>query len=101
MTQYFFIVLTILEQLCIAADVLFLSTLTGAELSIAESLSLTADILDPAQLASKTTSYFEAYKAIIIGSPAYADVNFLAQLVASRKKWSPAITGNIILIGTT
>ena len=85
--------------ICHGADVLFISTLTGAELSIAQDMSLKADILSPSHWAIKPTSYFRSYKAIIIGDPDSDDLSMLDPLVSSRKKWSPAITGNIIIIG--
>lgn len=82
-----------------ATDVLFLSTLIGAELSLVQTLPLTFEIIDPAVWATKDTDYFKSFKAIVIGDPDSTDVSKLDPLVNSRKKWSPAITGNAIVIG--
>jgi len=90
----------LLSWFCHAADVLFLSTLKGAELAIVQGMMLTADVLSPNEWAQKSTSDFESYKAIIVGDPDELDVRLLDPLVSSRKKWSPAIKGNIIIIGS-
>lgn len=83
-----------------AADVLFLSTLTGAELSLAQNpLSLTVQVLNPMMWSSKPTAYFKSFKAIIIGDPNSSDVSLLNTLVSTKAKWSPAITGSVIVIG--
>ena len=82
-----------------AADVLFLSTLTGAELSLATDATLTSVILSPSEWATKNTDYFKSFKAIVIGDPNSLDVTMLDPLVSSRKAWSPAITGNATIIG--
>lgn len=81
-----------------ATDVLFLSTLTGAELPLIRG-TLTFEILSPSEWALKNTSYFKSFKAIIIGDPNSNDVSLLNPLVSSRTAWSPAIKGNAIVIG--
>lgn len=90
----------LLSCYCDAADVLFLSTLTGAELTIAGSMSLTADVRSPGAWSQMSTSDFESYKAIIVGDPDSTNVDLLNPLVSSRQKWSPAIKGNIIILGS-
>lgn len=82
-----------------ATQVLFLSTLTGAELSLVQDGSLTFEILSPSQWALKDTNYFKSFNAIIIGDPNSNDVSLLDPLVSSRAAWSPAIKGNAIVIG--
>jgi hypothetical protein len=90
----------LLNWFCYAADVLFLSTLSGAELDIARGMMLTADVLTPNAWATKSTSDFKSYKAIIVGDPNGLDVSVLDTLVDSRHTWSPAIKGNIIILGS-
>jgi len=82
-----------------AADLLFLSTLTGVEISIARKLQYSIDVLDPKDWATKQPDFFKSYKAIVVGDPNSSKLTFLDPLVSSRKSWSPAITGNIILMG--
>lgn len=54
----------------------------------------------PDEWAGYTTADFEKYKAIIIPDPDCGTVDEIAFLDASKEKWSPAVMGNIILIGT-
>ena len=79
---------------------LFLSTLTGAELDIARGIGLMADVVSPSAWSQMSTSEFESYRAIIVGDPNSADVTLLEPIVSSRQKWSPAIKGNIIVLGS-
>jgi hypothetical protein len=83
-----------------AKDLLFLSTMTGKELSLSSALGFTSDIVTEAQWRAMKQSDFMAYKAIIIGDPycskGIANFNILN---ATKSVWSPAITGNVILIG--
>lgn len=47
-----------------------------------------------------TTADFEKYKAIIISDPECGTVDNISFLEATKAAWSPAVMGNIILIGT-
>lgn len=89
-----------------SADVLILSTtVTGGagsrEATTATALGLSVEIASPVQWAAKTTAEFAAYKAIIFGDPTcQVGDTALAPAVANIAVWSPAITGNVIVIGT-
>lgn len=54
----------------------------------------------PEEWNSYTTADFEKYKAIVIPDPDCGSVDDIAFLDATKEAWSPAILGNIILIGT-
>ena len=62
---------------------------------------LGVDIITPAELATKDTDFFKSYRALIVGDPDSQNVDLLDPLVATAKAWSPAISGNIIIIGKT
>lgn len=59
-----------------------------------------AHVATPEEWNSYTTSDFEKYKAIVIPDPDCGSVDDIAFLDATKAAWSPAILGNIILIGT-
>lgn len=54
----------------------------------------------PEEWNSYTTADFAKYKAIVIPDPDCGSVDDIAFLDATKAAWSPAILGNIILIGT-
>lgn len=84
-----------------AADLLFLSTLIGAELDLATNeLGLTATVQDPTTWASLDEDYFKSFKAIIVGDPNSVNERLLDPIIRSRDAWSPAIKGNVIVIGS-
>jgi hypothetical protein len=71
------------------------------EQTIAESLGYTVTVVDEATWSSMTTSDFASYSAIVFGDPTcIADPGILDSAVANRTTWSPAVTGNIVVIGT-
>jgi hypothetical protein len=49
-----------------------------------------------------STADFASYNAIVFGDPfcAYADETILATPDATKQTWTPAVTGNVVLIGT-
>lgn len=49
---------------------------------------------------SMTTADFAQYKAIILSDPNCGDLSNITFLDETKAAWSPAVTGNIILIGT-
>ncbi len=91
-----------------SADVLILGTsvLDGTdsiEAQEAASLGLSVEVDDATAWAAKTTTDFENYKAIIIGDPACPGDGpepYLGPAESNASTWAPAITGNVILIGT-
>ena len=80
---------------------MFLDTVPGAELGIAKDLGFTTEVASPKAWASKSTSDFEKYKAIILGDPNSPDVGLIQAAVDSRDKWSKAVKGKgkMIVIG--
>src|SRR5581483_4893295 len=87
------------------ADVLILSTsVIGGSGSLeqveAESLGLSVEVATPDDWAAKTESDFAAYKTIVIGDPACGTTDAFSAAVRNVSTWSPAITGNVIVIGT-
>lgn len=61
---------------------------------------MTAHIATPDEWNSMTTAEFAQYKAIIIPDPSCGPLSKIDFLDSTKSVWSPAITGNIILIGT-
>jgi hypothetical protein len=61
--------LLLFTALISAKDLLFLSTMTGEELSLSATLGFTSDVVTGAQWLAMKQSDFMAYKAIIIGDP--------------------------------
>lgn len=84
----------------LAADLLFVSTLQGLEISEAASLGYSTQTVTEAEWRSMTTQQFAAYKAIIIADEFGSSDQTLIQFLAdTANTWGPAITGNIILLG--
>jgi cysteine-rich repeat protein len=84
-----------------AEDLLFLEGFQYREYDEAVALGYTVKTVTEAEWAALTTADFAEFKAIIIPDPACqsspASIKFLDD---SKDAWSPAVTGNIILIGT-
>lgn len=59
-----------------------------------------AHVATPEEWNGYTTADFERYSAIIIPDPTCGTVGEIDFFDATKAAWSPAITGNIILIGT-
>lgn len=92
--------LTGLAVTALAEDLLFIDTLQGEEFSQATTLGFTAKVVTETQWRGMVTTDFAAFKAIIVadnfGDSSIADIQFLDD---TKAVWSPAVTGNIILIG--
>src|SRR6185295_378034 len=72
------------------------------EATAAAGLGYTVDVATAAQWAAKSTADFATYKAIILGDPTCSEtpnIN-MAAAEANTATWGPAITGNVIIIGT-
>lgn len=89
-----------------ASSVLILdTTVTGGAASVeaaqATLLGLTPVVVDAATWAATTGPEFATYRALILGDPnCVTGTAPLAPAEANRAVWSPAVTGNIITIGT-
>jgi len=82
-----------------AVKVLFLDPLRGAEHSLVPSVWTVMSITE-ANWATRNTAFFSSFDAIIIGDPNSPNLSLLNTLVDTRTKWSPAIKGNVIILGT-
>lgn len=82
------------------------TTVTGGTSSLeaqaAQSLGLSVEDDDATTWASKTTAQFASYSAIIFGDPTcqYQPDPYLAPAEANPGVWGPAVTGNVVVIGT-
>lgn len=81
------------------------STVTGGENSLeadsAAGLGFDVDVVSDAQWSAMTTADFAAYRAIILGDPTcVSHPGPLAAAEATVGTWSPAVTGNVIVLGT-
>ncbi|TPX18150.1 uncharacterized protein E0L32_002659 [Thyridium curvatum] len=84
-----------------AEDLLFYDAMTYNEFKEATNvLNYTAHIASDAEWRSMTTADFAQYKAIIVPDPNCGKKDKIQFLEDTKATWSPAITGNIILIGT-
>jgi hypothetical protein len=79
-------------------------TLNGApqnEQTIAEAVGYTVTVADTATWSAMTTADFESYNAIVFGDPTCGmDESILSAAVANRTTWSPAVTGNVVVLGS-
>jgi len=66
----------------------------------ATAAGLTWEYLTPTQWAAKSTADFAAYKAIVLGDNTCSGVSDVAPAVTNKSTWGPAITGNVIVVGT-
>jgi hypothetical protein len=92
---------TAFAALGVAQDLLFLEGLEYREFDEAAALGLSTHTVTEAQWAAMTTEDFAKYKAIVIPDPSCGSVSTIKFLEDSKSQWSPAVTGNIILIGTS
>lgn len=81
------------------------TTVTGGATSVeatqAALLGLTPVVVDAATWGAMSTADFATYRALILGDPnCVTGTGPLAPAEANRAVWSPAVTGNIITIGT-
>jgi len=86
------------------------TTVTGSpspEQVEAEALGFVVQVDDAAAWGARTTASFASYRAIILGdpkNPAGTDCSNdpinLAPAEANRTTWTPAVTGNVVVIGT-
>lgn len=84
-----------------AADLLFVDTLLYAEyIQATSALGFSADIVSQTDFQAMTSADFAQYKAIIISDPDCGQLPSIQFLDDSKANWSPAITGNMIIIGT-
>lgn len=60
----------------------------------------TAHIATDEEWRSMTTADFAQYKAIVLADPNCGNLSMIDFLEDTKTVWSPAVTGNIILIGT-
>ncbi|RDW59063.1 hypothetical protein BP5796_11987 [Coleophoma crateriformis] len=85
-----------------AEDYLFIDTLLYDEYdSVINHLNQTAKVVNETEWMAMTTADFAQYKAIVISDPdGTDDPTLYAFLDDTKDVWGPAVTGNIILIGT-
>jgi hypothetical protein len=85
----------------VAEDLLFIDSLKGQEYNEASATDgFTVKAVTPAQWSAMTTMEFAAYKAIIFADQyGGADAATLQLIEDTKAVWSPAVTGNMIIIG--
>jgi hypothetical protein len=90
-----------LASYAIAEDLLFMDTLQFDEYSEATTtLGMTAKVVTDAEWRAMTTADFAAFKAIVIGDSGSSDLTLIQFLEDTQTTWGPAVTGNMILIGS-
>jgi hypothetical protein len=84
----------------LAQDLLFIQGFTGLEEGLARGLGYTTRIVTEAEFSALTTAQIASYKAMIVGDPSCSNQVITGGLFNRQKAiWSPAISGNIVLIG--
>lgn len=83
----------------VGQDLLFLEGLDYEEYDEAVALGFSTKTVTEAEWAAMTTEDFAKFKAIVVPDPSCGSVSSIKFLEDSRSVWSPAVTGNIILIG--
>jgi uncharacterized repeat protein (TIGR01451 family) len=91
-------------------DVLLLGTTVGGglnsrEVQEAEALGLVPEVVDAPAWAAKTTADFARYRTIILGDPVPISCGDgwrypIAPAEANVSVWGPAITGNVLIMGS-
>lgn len=81
------------------------TTVVGGAASVeatkATAQGLTVEIATAAQWSAKSAADFATYRALILGDPACStSAASMAAAEVTRTTWSPAVNGNIIIIGT-
>lgn len=87
------------------AQVLILdSTVTGGAASpegvAASDLGFGVDVVDATEWAAMSTADFASYEGIILGDPTCSGTGAFQPAIDNVDVWSPAINGNVILVGT-
>ncbi|KAF8423297.1 hypothetical protein EV426DRAFT_508879, partial [Tirmania nivea] len=74
----------------------------GGENDIAQALGFTVVALDPPAWSTLTTEDCKTYRAIILPDPNCSrfSPSILAPVEENRAVWSPAVTGNVVVVGT-
>ena len=57
-------------------------------------------VVSPAEWGTFTMEDFASYAAIVLGDPTCKGIGSFAAAEANTDVWGPALTGNIVLIGT-
>lgn len=102
-TALFFSCITLALTSHVAPDknsLLFYKLIAGPELAIAKGLGYTTVVLDDTEWNQLTAADVSTYKAIVLGDPDVTAPSPLDIPVMNRDVWSPAILGNIVIIGT-
>jgi hypothetical protein len=84
-----------------AEDLLFLAGMQYKEYDEAIALGYSVKTVTGAEWAALTTEDFSKFRAIILPDPSCGSLSQIKFFEDSRDTWSPAVTGNIILTGTT
>ncbi|KAK2615991.1 hypothetical protein N8I77_002711 [Diaporthe amygdali] len=84
-----------------SADLLMVDTLKAEEYVQAIAAGFTVDVVTTTEFNAMTTEQFSAYKAIVIGDPYCGYIGEISFLDTNRDVWSSAVTGNIVILGTT
>ena len=82
-----------------AQDLLFYQGMLYKEYDEAVALGYSTKVATPAEWAAMTTADFAKFRAIVVPDPHCGTVSSIKFLEDSKDRWSPAVTGNIILIG--
>jgi hypothetical protein len=83
-----------------AEDLLFLAGMQYREYDEAVAMGYSVKTVNEAEWAAMTTEDFSKFKAIVVPDPNCSSIGRIKFFEDSRDAWSPAVTGNIILIGT-
>ena len=97
----FSLMAAVLAAKAAAEDLLFINTLQGVEMQRAINMGFTVKVVDQNEWRSMTTADFAKFKAIILADDGAGGGTAAALQFADDTKaiWSPAVLGNVVLIG--
>jgi hypothetical protein len=75
-------------------------SVSAGELGILTGLGYTVDVVSDSTWASMTTAQFAAYQAVVLGDATCSSASAPPVPAANTGVWGPAITGNVVLVGT-
>ena len=92
----FSLMAAVLAAKAAAEDLLFTNSASSVEYTTAVRLGYSVKIVSATEWRSMSTADFAQYKAVVFGE---GDSSFLNFADDTKKTWSPAILGNMVIIG--
>lgn len=83
-----------------AEDLLFVNTHTAIEYERAQAMGFSTKVIDQDEWSRMTTDDYSKFRAIVLSDPyCIYTPDVIAFANSNKRAWSPAILGNIVVIG--